>query len=142
MAICVECGEDFPDKRVELGYATCLSCGDKEASQEIEKRKKLIIPTHHKGGLTYAGSDPKKAKQALQMQSGKTPRDDYARPTNFHISKEVSKDWTAARMVEKYLVESDFPRKGSSRTSISNDKKIIDFKRIDGEIVLILEKKS
>lgn len=27
MPFCVKCGDDFHQKRAELGYRTCLSCG-------------------------------------------------------------------------------------------------------------------
>lgn len=33
MAFCVECGGDYPDRRRELGYRTCLECGDYHARQ-------------------------------------------------------------------------------------------------------------
>lgn len=28
MAFCSSCGDDFPDARLNLGYRTCLECGD------------------------------------------------------------------------------------------------------------------
>ena len=31
---CRECGETYPTARRALGYRTCLSCGDAEASAE------------------------------------------------------------------------------------------------------------
>ena len=34
MAECVECGEEYPDKRAELGYETCLECGAQEAHKQ------------------------------------------------------------------------------------------------------------
>ena len=39
MAICNKCGNEFPDKRKELGYDTCLYCGEREA-KELGKLKK------------------------------------------------------------------------------------------------------
>jgi ribosomal protein L37AE/L43A len=41
MAICEECGEEFPDERKALGYKICLDCGEEFAKMEIEKRKKI-----------------------------------------------------------------------------------------------------
>jgi len=31
MAICINCEEDYNDKRLALGYQTCLDCGEYEA---------------------------------------------------------------------------------------------------------------
>jgi hypothetical protein len=31
LAFCVECGDDYPDARLKLGYRTCLPCGDAHA---------------------------------------------------------------------------------------------------------------
>lgn len=31
---CIDCGEDVPIQRWQLGRHTCLSCGDKRAKQE------------------------------------------------------------------------------------------------------------
>ena len=31
MAMCVSCGDYFTDRRLALGYRTCLDCGDAEA---------------------------------------------------------------------------------------------------------------
>jgi ribosomal protein L37AE/L43A len=28
MANCISCGDTYPPRRAELGYNTCLSCGD------------------------------------------------------------------------------------------------------------------
>ena len=41
MDICV-CGETINPKRVELGYRTCLTCGEIEAKQ----RKFTVAPMH------------------------------------------------------------------------------------------------
>ena len=30
---CVCCGEDIPSRRADLGYKTCLPCGDKQARE-------------------------------------------------------------------------------------------------------------
>lgn len=31
MAMCVSCGDYYTDRRLALGYNTCLECGDAEA---------------------------------------------------------------------------------------------------------------
>lgn len=35
MASCISCGDTFPPRRAELGYNTCLSCGD-FAAREVK----------------------------------------------------------------------------------------------------------
>jgi hypothetical protein len=31
MAMCTSCGDYYTDRRLDLGYRTCLECGDAEA---------------------------------------------------------------------------------------------------------------
>ena len=38
MAICISCEEDYSDKRLALGYQTCLVCGESEARGIIAAR--------------------------------------------------------------------------------------------------------
>ena len=38
MAICVNCEEEYNDKRLALGYSTCLDCGEVEAQGIIAAR--------------------------------------------------------------------------------------------------------
>jgi len=38
MAICITCEEDYSDKRLALGYHTCLICGEYEARGIIAAR--------------------------------------------------------------------------------------------------------
>jgi hypothetical protein len=38
MAICISCEEDYNDKRLALGYQTCLNCGELEARGIIAAR--------------------------------------------------------------------------------------------------------
>lgn len=33
MASCIHCGDQFSDRRLNLGYRTCLECGDAVAKQ-------------------------------------------------------------------------------------------------------------
>lgn len=40
MSACIKCGDDIPTKRYELGYHTCLSCGEKDA----RTYKHTIVP--------------------------------------------------------------------------------------------------
>jgi hypothetical protein len=38
MAICITCEEEYNDKRLALGYHTCLDCGESEARGIIAAR--------------------------------------------------------------------------------------------------------
>tara|TARA_R100000664_G_C2651282_1_gene71790 strand:- start:204 stop:446 length:243 start_codon:yes stop_codon:yes gene_type:complete len=38
MAICITCEEEYSDKRLALGYHTCLICGEMEAQGIIAAR--------------------------------------------------------------------------------------------------------
>ena len=53
---CRECGEEYHPRRKELGYHTCLSCGDKKAQKSIEHKKKCSAPLYNKGGYQYVGN--------------------------------------------------------------------------------------
>ncbi len=53
MAECVECGEDFSNKRAELGYNTCLSCGSVQARDQAREKANRVMPLFNKGGLQY-----------------------------------------------------------------------------------------
>ena len=41
---CSVCGEEYNPKRKQLGYSTCLVCGDKEAKKSIAHKKKCTAP--------------------------------------------------------------------------------------------------
>lgn len=45
MANCISCGYTFPLRRFELGYNTCLTCGD-FAAREV---KFTVMPAYNKG---------------------------------------------------------------------------------------------
>jgi predicted nucleic acid-binding Zn-ribbon protein len=53
MAECKECGEEYPDRRRELGYRTCLDCGAAEAYVETVSKSKRTAPLFNKGGYSY-----------------------------------------------------------------------------------------
>lgn len=53
MAECIECGEDYADGRRQLGYVTCLDCGDREAYQESVAKSKRTAPLFNKGGYQF-----------------------------------------------------------------------------------------
>lgn len=52
MALCM-CGEEYSDKRKELGYNTCLECGEKEARLEISNKARSTAPAYNKGPHMY-----------------------------------------------------------------------------------------
>jgi|TARA_A100001011_G_scaffold381515_1_gene450169 hypothetical protein len=55
-AKCVECGEEYSCKRLQLGYKTCLDCGGISAIREIVRKSKCIAPAFNKGSYTYVHS--------------------------------------------------------------------------------------
>lgn len=54
--ICSFCGEYYPLKRKELGYDTCLSCGDNQAQKETIAKSKRITVAYNKGPVMYITS--------------------------------------------------------------------------------------
>ena len=55
-AICRFCGEDYPKRRMELGYLSCLDCGEKFAEKEKAFKAKCTAPAFNKGAYTYISS--------------------------------------------------------------------------------------
>lgn len=53
MAVCQKCDEEYSDKRAELGYNSCLSCGAEEAHEQAIAKSKRIASLFNKGGLMY-----------------------------------------------------------------------------------------
>lgn len=43
MADCITCEEEYSDKRLELGYNTCLNCGQEAAAGIISARNKQTL---------------------------------------------------------------------------------------------------
>tara|TARA_Y100000296_G_C5123414_1_gene231597 strand:- start:166 stop:399 length:234 start_codon:yes stop_codon:yes gene_type:complete len=43
MAICVNCEEEYSNRRQELGYSTCLSCGEADALLISQKRAQATL---------------------------------------------------------------------------------------------------
>ena len=54
--ICIECGESYNPKRLELGYRTCLCCGGKAARIEKARKAKCSAPAYNKGAYQYVGT--------------------------------------------------------------------------------------
>lgn len=53
---CEVCGVLYPAARAELGYTTCLSCGEQAALQD-RKTRYTIIPMHKQGYMAFMGTD-------------------------------------------------------------------------------------
>jgi len=56
MAICIECDEEYSDRRKALGYHTCLDCGQEAAEKEILRKARCTAPAYNKGGYMYISS--------------------------------------------------------------------------------------
>ena len=50
---CNECGDDIHMERANLGYITCLECGEAVAQRLVEKRRKQIGIVYNKGAYQY-----------------------------------------------------------------------------------------
>lgn len=59
MAFCVneDCGEEYSDKRLALGYQTCLDCGRKDAVLEARRKAQRVQPLYNKGPTQYVSDD-------------------------------------------------------------------------------------
>ena len=55
-AICVECWAEYPVRRKELGYNTCLECVEANARREKAHKAKCTAPAFNKGAYQYIGS--------------------------------------------------------------------------------------
>lgn len=53
MAICMHCGDDYPIGRYNLGYRTCLSCGESAARQV----KFTVLPPYSKGAYQVVSTE-------------------------------------------------------------------------------------
>lgn len=53
MAICLDCGEEYSDKRKQIGYDICLDCGDVNASRETRRKARCVAPAYNKGAYQY-----------------------------------------------------------------------------------------
>ena len=56
MAICIKCDDEYSDRRLALGYRTCLDCGQEAAEREILFKAKCTAPAYNKGGYMYVSS--------------------------------------------------------------------------------------
>lgn len=56
MAICIECDDEYSDRRKAIGYSTCLECGDAIATKQILFKASCTAPAYNKGGYMYVTS--------------------------------------------------------------------------------------
>jgi len=56
MSSCIKCSNKFNKKRAELGYKTCLGCGDIAATRETLRKCRSVAPAYNKGAYTYVYS--------------------------------------------------------------------------------------
>ena len=56
MAECYKCDEEFPEGRKQLGYNTCLECGEEEARKETLFKASCTAPAYNKGCYMYVSS--------------------------------------------------------------------------------------
>jgi len=62
-AFCVRCGNEYSALRQELGYDTCLVCGEQEAKKEKARKAKCLAPSFNKGPIQYIATK----QQALDI---------------------------------------------------------------------------
>jgi predicted nucleic acid-binding Zn-ribbon protein len=55
-AECQNCGELYNYRRKQLGYKTCLNCGNMDAMREILRKASCVAPAFNKGGYMYIHS--------------------------------------------------------------------------------------
>ena len=53
MANCIECLSEYPDARADLGFKTCLVCGEQHARVEKAHKARCVAPAFNKGPMTY-----------------------------------------------------------------------------------------
>jgi len=54
IAICVECWDEYSARRKELGYKTCLDCGEANARTEVARKAKCMAPAYNKGRISMS----------------------------------------------------------------------------------------
>ena len=55
-AVCNYCGEHYSAKRKELGYVSCLDCGEQHAQKQKDFKAKCTAPAYNKGAYQYVAS--------------------------------------------------------------------------------------
>jgi hypothetical protein len=71
MAICRICSQEFPDRRLELGFDTCQACGDLLAAEEIRQKQKWVGPLYNKGSVNHYLGSPEQLREVLKTSGGR-----------------------------------------------------------------------
>jgi ribosomal protein L37AE/L43A len=66
---CTLCGDEYPQARHDLGYRTCLVCGEKVAKQEAAA-KQLAVVAMPKSNLVYLGQGSSALEAFKTVQQG------------------------------------------------------------------------
>ena len=53
MSNCVNCGASYLLARKQIGYRTCLPCGDKTATRQTQEKASRVTCAYNKSGLMY-----------------------------------------------------------------------------------------
>ncbi len=56
MSKCCFCKSEFPEERLEMGYAWCIKCAD--ANPKLSKPEFLVLGQHKSVALVMAPDDP------------------------------------------------------------------------------------
>ena len=51
--LCHFCGDEYNKKRKDLGYRSCLDCGQAHAQKEKEYKAKCTAPAYNKGPMMF-----------------------------------------------------------------------------------------
>jgi len=71
-AICNQCGEYFSSKRRELGYKTCLECGQEDAVVKMNEIFKKVMPLGNKTNYgLITGNSIQEMKSNILGHTGK-----------------------------------------------------------------------
>lgn len=54
--ICIKCDMEYSIKRYNLGYKTCLDCGELDAEKIANQKSKQTAPLFNKGSYQYISS--------------------------------------------------------------------------------------
>ena len=65
---CTDCGDVVPTRRADLGYRTCLKCGEKQA---VQARSSWCVLTPHKqGAMFFTASFAREAARGVNNKGG------------------------------------------------------------------------
>ena len=65
---CLMCGEYLSRGRWELGYKTCLFCGEEQARQE--RSRWTILTPHKQGAMFFTAEYAREAAKGINQKGG------------------------------------------------------------------------